>query len=78
MEAVIEYFLQLTQRNGVSKYNPIFDFKYNNVDVIFTSVSGHLMQMDFDEKYKGWQQTNPLKLFEAEIVKFVPKVFYKI
>lgn len=46
----------LSQRNGLSPYNQIFEFRCDlegsTVDMIFTSVTGHLMQLEFDEPYR--------------------------
>jgi DNA topoisomerase III len=36
-----------------------------------TSVVGHLMQIEFDEKYMKWNSCNPEELFAAPIKKFV-------
>lgn len=59
------------RRQGVSKFNCVWDFDYKNVQMSFTSVSGHLMEMDFDEKYRNWHSIDPVVLFDAETKKFV-------
>ncbi len=43
------------------------------VDVSFTSVAGHLMAIDVAENYKAWSSCDPIALFEAPIVKYVPE-----
>lgn len=63
-------------RNGKSKYNKNFEFTYNfpqwgNCQVVMTSVSGHLLQIDFPSNY-GWDKVTPGKLFEAPIKEVVP------
>ena len=40
--------------------------------MIFTSVAGHLMEIDFEAAYKSWDQTNPRDLFTCPIRKQVP------
>jgi DNA topoisomerase III len=62
-----------TRRQGKSKYNAIFEFKFNNLEMVFTSVSGHLMDMDFEDKFRSWSSCDPIQLFDAPITKFVPK-----
>ena len=42
--------------------------------MIFTSVSGHLYDMDFEDSFRNWGSCDPLQLFEAPIIKFVPEV----
>jgi DNA topoisomerase IA len=61
-----------------SRYHAIWEFPYNingqPVDMVFTSVSGHLMEMDFPESYKRWSACSPLELYSAPINKTVGKV----
>ncbi|GIY15305.1 DNA topoisomerase 3-alpha [Caerostris extrusa] len=60
------------RRDGRSVYNKIYEFNYNifnqNCQMIMTSVSGHLLNMEFTGAYKSWQLCNPVVLFEAPIV----------
>lgn len=42
--------------------------------MVFTSVAGHMMAIDFPENYKQWQNHDPIVLFQAPIVKYVPEV----
>jgi DNA topoisomerase-3 len=42
--------------------------------MVFTSVRGHLMGVDFPEAYSNWQSHDPVVLFDAPIHKFVPEV----
>jgi DNA topoisomerase-3 len=46
--------------------------------MIMTSVSGHLMQLEFTPIYRNWQNHAPVKLFDAEIEKTVQEDFIPI
>lgn len=37
--------------------------------MIMTSVSGHLLSLDFTNEYKGWNNCSPLELFDAQVEK---------
>lgn len=68
----------ISSRRGPSKYNPIFEFPYElqgqQVQMVFTSVTGHLMELDFVPPYNtNWQNCDPLDLFDAPIKREVPK-----
>lgn len=60
-------------RNGHSKYNKIYSFQCEvpqlggMCDMTMTSVSGHLTNFDFDERYRNWQGSPHQLLFEAPI-----------
>lgn len=43
--------------------------------MVFTSVAGHLMELDFPEPYKRWHSCSPLELYGAPVVKIVPQVW---
>ncbi|CAK4032609.1 DNA topoisomerase [Lecanosticta acicola] len=65
-----------TQNIPGAQFNKNYVFSYNfptwgPCDVVMTSVSGHLMERDFDAQYKNWQASNPSVLFEARINKNV-------
>ena len=65
-------------RAGYSPYNKIFDidncqFKRNQAKMKMTSVTGHLMELEFDQAYKGWTNCPPVDLFTAPIIKGVKK-----
>eukprot|EP00002_Diphylleia_rotans_P017927 TRINITY_DN3478_c0_g1_i14.p1 TRINITY_DN3478_c0_g1~~TRINITY_DN3478_c0_g1_i14.p1 ORF type:complete len:725 (+),score=106.47 TRINITY_DN3478_c0_g1_i14:45-2219(+) len=66
-----------SRRNGFSPYNGIFEFGYQiqgqQVDMVVTSVSGHLMEIDFPETFRNWSSTDPSSLFTAPIEKRVPQ-----
>ena len=63
------------QRAGHSQYNGVYDFRCQvmrqNAEMRFTSVSGHLMEIDFVQSHKKWNSCNPLELFTAPVVKRV-------
>ncbi len=66
---IIIYF----QREGFSKFNKIYEFKYlvngQQCDMVFTSVSGHLLGLDYEEKYRKWYSCDPLDLFDLPVHK---------
>ncbi|XP_069501793.1 DNA topoisomerase 3-alpha isoform X2 [Ambystoma mexicanum] len=43
-----------------------------------TSVSGHLLGLDFSGSFKNWRSCNPVFLFEAEVEKYCPDNFVDI
>ncbi|XP_075848428.1 DNA topoisomerase 3-alpha isoform X1 [Microtus pennsylvanicus] len=73
---------RMRRKEGLSKFNKIYEFDYHlygqNVTMIMTSVSGHLLAHDFQMRFRKWQSCNPLVLFEAEIEKYCPENFIDI
>ncbi|XP_004713017.1 DNA topoisomerase 3-alpha isoform X1 [Echinops telfairi] len=73
---------RMRRREGLSKFNKIYEFEYHlfgqNVTMVMTSVSGHLLAHDFQVPFRKWQSCNPLVLFEAEIEKYCPENFVDI
>lgn len=73
---------RMRRKEGLSKFNKIYEFDYHlygqNVTMIMTSVSGHLLAHDFQMQFRKWQSCNPLVLFEAEIEKYCPENFIDI
>ncbi|EGG19640.1 DNA topoisomerase III [Cavenderia fasciculata] len=63
------------KRPGLSKYNPIWEFKYNilggNADMVFTSVLGHLMNTEVEERYIPWYSCEPVELFHCGVRKYI-------
>ena len=55
-----------------SKFNPVYEFNFplkgNSVNMIFTSVTGHLMKIEFLEEYSNWNQVNPSILLKGNII----------
>ena len=63
---------------GDSKFNPNFSFKLQFPGVgdaahVVTSVTGHLMEIDFVQPYRGWRACEPIDLFTCPVEKTVPK-----
>ena len=63
-------------RDGFSVYNKCFDvpqckFRNQNASMTITSVSGHMMGLDFDDAYRGWNSCNEVDLFHAPMKKKV-------
>ena len=69
---------------GASQYNRVYQFQYDgfsaepnglrsNVQMLFTSVTGHLMTVGFSQQnHKKWQTCRPSELFQAPVDRFVP------
>ncbi|XP_062999738.1 DNA topoisomerase 3-alpha isoform X2 [Elgaria multicarinata webbii] len=73
---------RMRRREGFSKFNKIYECQYHlfgqNVNVVMTSVSGHLLTHDFKLPFRKWHSCNPLFLFDAEIEKFCPENYIDI
>lgn len=63
--------------NGPSVYNKVFEFQIvfegSACTMLITSVAGHLMETDFDERYRKWGSCDPVELFEAPVLSRVPE-----
>ncbi|VVC89065.1 unnamed protein product [Leptidea sinapis] len=70
------------RREGLSQYNKIYEFEANvfgqKCQMVMTSVSGHLLGLEFVGAYKNWQSCNPLTLFDAPVFKYCPENYEKI
>ena len=66
-----------TFMNSKSKYNPNFQFQGTflgkEVEIIFTSISGHVFDTDFPDQYRSWDRTDPSELFTAQIIDKIPE-----
>lgn len=66
-------FFVFIQREGYSVYNKIYDFeaavKGQKAKMVMTSVSGHLLQLEFLASYRKWNCIDPQSLFEAPVRK---------
>ncbi|XP_038165343.1 DNA topoisomerase 3-alpha [Cyprinodon tularosa] len=64
------------RREGFSKFNKIYEYEYQlfgqNVTVTMTSVSGHLLGLEFKAPFQKWHSCNPVLLFDAEVEKYCP------
>ncbi|KAE8578852.1 hypothetical protein XENTR_v10023799 [Xenopus tropicalis] len=73
---------RMRRREGFSKFNKIYEYEYHlfgkDVTVVMTSVSGHLLALDFQDHMKKWHSCNPVSLFEAEVQKYCPDDFVNI
>ena len=70
------------RRDGRSVYNKIYEFEYNafnqNVKMAMTSVSGHMLGLDFVGTYRKWQAVAPVALFDAPVQKHCPENYQNI
>lgn len=61
------------RREGLSKYNKIYEFGgtvFNRpAQMVMTSVSGHLLNYAFHSSFRNWNTCDPVELFDAPIVK---------
>ncbi len=68
---------QSRSRAGPSRYNHVHEFGMDlqgrRVDMVFTSVTGHLMELDFGPEMKKWNSCRPIDLFDAPVYKRVPQ-----
>ncbi|RYH14326.1 type IA DNA topoisomerase [archaeon] len=67
-----------SRRDGCSKYNAVFEipngsFRNQPAHLVITSVSGHLMELEFDPAFKSWSSCSPVELFTAPVHKHVKK-----
>ncbi|KAJ3064205.1 DNA topoisomerase, partial [Podochytrium sp. JEL0797] len=61
-----------TDNKYIKNYTFTTEFQGNrNCDVVMTSVSGHLTNLDFPPEYRGWSNCDPSACFDAPIVKSV-------
>jgi len=66
-------------RAGFSSYNKVFEFECEldrqRVPFVFTSVSGHLKVLDFEDRYRKWGSCSPRALLSrstSNLVSYVP------
>ena len=57
----------------MSKYNALFEFPYEihgqAVQMVVTSVTGHMMELEFDARVRSWYSCDPVELFTAPVTK---------
>uniref|UniRef100_A0A336L9Q8 DNA topoisomerase n=1 Tax=Culicoides sonorensis TaxID=179676 RepID=A0A336L9Q8_CULSO len=72
----------VNRREGFSQYNKIYEFdcrlQNQNVKMVMTSVSGHLLGFEFSSSYRSWQSCDPKQLFDAPVMKQCPENMQKI
>ncbi|XP_059047118.1 DNA topoisomerase 3-alpha isoform X1 [Achroia grisella] len=70
------------RREGLSQFNKIYEFETDVMgqksQMVMTSVSGHLLGLEFVGSYKNWQSCDPLALFDAPVFKYCPENYDKI
>ncbi|KAH8319062.1 hypothetical protein KR067_006229 [Drosophila pandora] len=70
------------RREGYSVYNKVYDFEAvvrgSNSKMVMTSVSGHLMQLEFLVSFRNWRNVDPGSLFDAPVRKSVGKDYEPI
>ena len=63
------------RREGFSQFNKIYEFDYmvqgQQAEMVMTSLSGHLLNMEFAPQYRKWYSCNPVALFDAPLSKGV-------
>lgn len=73
---------QSVRREGFSKFNKIYEFDFHilgsNAKMVMTSVSGHLMTLDFTASHQKWYSCAPVALFSAPVAKFVGENYLPI
>ena len=45
--------------------------------MVFTSVSGHLMELEFGQQHRTWKSVPPAELYQVPVYKQVPQVHTK-
>ncbi|XP_028549631.1 DNA topoisomerase 3-alpha isoform X2 [Dendrobium catenatum] len=67
----------MRSREGRSRYNRVFEFEYTIggqlCHMLMTSVTGHLMEIDFEDRFRKWHSCDPADLYHAPIRKYVPQ-----
>ncbi|XP_046893588.1 DNA topoisomerase 3-alpha [Hypomesus transpacificus] len=65
------------RKEGMSVYNKVYEYEFNlfgqDVTVVMTSVSGHLLGLEFKTQFQKWHSCNPVLLFDAEVEKYCPE-----
>ncbi|KAE7997552.1 hypothetical protein FH972_002178 [Carpinus fangiana] len=59
----------LRTRDGRSRYNRIFEFNYSingqPCHMLVTSVTGHLMELEFEDRFRKWHSCDPADLYHV-------------
>ncbi|XP_052264208.1 DNA topoisomerase 3-alpha-like isoform X2 [Dreissena polymorpha] len=70
------------KREGLSKFNKLYEFEYmlrnQKCNMVMTSVSGHLLALEFIGQYKNWRGCSPVSLFDAQVEKYCPENYIDI
>ena len=69
-------------RDGFSRFNKIYEFQCNvfgqQCEMVMTSVSGHMMEIDFPASHRAWNSCDFVDLFSAPVVKSCGKNYQDI
>ncbi|XP_014670296.1 PREDICTED: DNA topoisomerase 3-alpha-like [Priapulus caudatus] len=73
----------MRRRDGFSRFNKIYEFQYDilgqhNINMVMTSVSGHLLNHEFTGEYRRWTGCPPVALFDAPLHKSCPQNYVDI
>ncbi|XP_042417323.1 DNA topoisomerase 3-alpha-like [Zingiber officinale] len=67
----------MRSREGRSRFNRVFEFEYaigsQVCHMLVTSVTGHLMELEFEDRFRKWHSCDPVDLYNAPVRKFVPE-----
>lgn len=68
---------RMIRREGRSRYNKLYCFEIDNclgskAQIVFTSVSGHLLSLEFGTQYREWDKFTTEALFSAQVFRNVP------
>ncbi|KAG2543263.1 hypothetical protein PVAP13_9NG735900 [Panicum virgatum] len=67
----------MQSRAGRSQYNRVFEFNYaihgQVCRMLVTSVTGHLMELEFEDRFRRWHSCDPADLFHTPVRKSVPQ-----
>ena len=80
VSAILAGGTRLQVHQTANKYVKNYKFtsrfpEWGDCEVVFTSVAGHLTELDFERHWRKWTDCPPAALFEAaEIVETVPDV----
>ncbi|XP_052784926.1 DNA topoisomerase 3-alpha-like [Mya arenaria] len=73
---------RFNRKEGFSKFNKLYEFEYmlfnQRCNMVMTSVSGHLLGLEFTGQYKKWHACSPVSLFDAPVEKYCPENFIDI
>lgn len=71
-----------SKREGFSRFNKIYEFECKmmnqQVKMSMTSVSGHLLALEFIGMFKKWNSCNPVDLFSVPVQKYCPESYLDI
>jgi len=60
---------EYTTLRSQSKFNPVYSFKMNfrgnDANMKFTSVTGHINNLQFEQQYSNWQNVDPFILLNT-------------